>query len=161
MAVDGVDFNLMEEEYQAQLAMANSLSDPDLTENADTAQLDAVKRISLGVKALVTDADYAVDFLSLGYWGHKVINYDQKVKDGFCHVYGFTYDSISQGKMPCVWFLRCVWDLQAISVSDNADYEVILVNQLIDPELQELKRRTSISLLERPESRLCSWSGVK
>ncbi|KAL0843665.1 hypothetical protein Bca101_016911 [Brassica carinata] len=90
--------------------------------------------------------------------GHKIINYDQK--DGFCDVYGITSKSVSQGKMTCVWFLRCVWDLQAISVSDNVDYEVILVNQLIDPELPELKKRTSISLLECQESILCSWSGV-
>ncbi|KAG2310458.1 hypothetical protein Bca52824_022015 [Brassica carinata] len=56
--------------------------------------------------------------------------------------------------------LRFVWDLQAISVSDNVDYEVILVNQLIDHELQEQKKRTSILLLECPESRLCSWSDL-
>lgn len=67
-AGDGVDFNLMEEEYQVQLAMAISVSDPDPRENADTAQLDAAKRISLGVSAPVTDADSAVDFLSLRYW---------------------------------------------------------------------------------------------
>lgn len=67
-AVDGVDFNLMEEEYQVQLAMAISVSDPDPRENADTAQIDAAKRISLGVSSPVTDADSAVDFLSLRYW---------------------------------------------------------------------------------------------
>lgn len=68
-AGDGVDFNLMEEEYQVQLAMAISVSDPDPRENADTAQLDAAKRISLGVSAApVTNADSAVDFLSLRYW---------------------------------------------------------------------------------------------
>lgn len=60
-AVEGIDFGLMEEEYQVQLAMAISVSDPDPRENADTAQLDAAKRISLGVKAPVTDADSAVD----------------------------------------------------------------------------------------------------
>ncbi|KAL0838038.1 hypothetical protein Bca101_089928 [Brassica carinata] len=45
--------------------MEISLSDPDLTENADAAQLDAAKRISLKVKAPVTDT-----------------NLNQKVKDG-------------------------------------------------------------------------------
>ncbi|KAF8118205.1 hypothetical protein N665_0006s0197 [Sinapis alba] len=144
-AVDGVDFGLMEEEYQVQLAMAISVSDPDPRENADTAQLDAAKRISLGVKAPVTDADSAVDFLSLRYWGHKVINYDQKVKDGFYDVYGITSNSLSQGKMPLLV------DLQTISVSDNVDYEVILVNRLIDPELQELERRVSALSLECPD----------
>ncbi|EOA19935.1 hypothetical protein CARUB_v10000185mg [Capsella rubella] len=143
--VDGVDFNLMEEEYQVQLAMAISVSDPDPRENADTAQLDAAKRISLGVSAPVTDADSAVDFLSLRYWGHKVINYDQKVRDGFYDVYGITSNSLSQGKMPLLV------DLQAISISDNVDYEVILVNRLIDPELQELERRASSLAAECPD----------
>ncbi|KAJ0260814.1 hypothetical protein HA466_0040580 [Hirschfeldia incana] len=144
-AVDGVDFGLMEEEYQVQLAMAISVSDPDPRENADTAQLDAAKRISLGVKAPVTSVDSPIDFLSLRYWGHKVINYDQKVKDGFYDVYGITSNSLSQGKMPLLV------DLQAISVSDNVDYEVILVNRVIDPELQELERRVSALSLECPD----------
>ncbi|KAL0709381.1 hypothetical protein Bca4012_016359 [Brassica carinata] len=144
-AVDGVDFGLMEEEYQVQLAMAISVSDPDPRENADTAQLDAAKRISLGVKAPVTNVDSAVDFLSLRYWGHKVINYDQKVRDGFYDVYGITSNSLSQGKMPLLV------DLQAISVSENVDYEVILVNRLIDPELRELERRVSALSLECPD----------
>ncbi|KFK25446.1 hypothetical protein AALP_AA8G116200 [Arabis alpina] len=143
--VDGVDFNLMEEEYQVQLAMAISVSDPDPRENADTAQLDAAKRISLGVSAPVTDADSAVDFLSLRYWGHKVINYDQKVRDGFYDVYGITSNSLSQGKMPLLV------DLQAISISDNVDYEVILVNRLIDPDLQELERRATALSMECPD----------
>uniref|UniRef100_M4CPI4 non-specific serine/threonine protein kinase n=1 Tax=Brassica campestris TaxID=3711 RepID=M4CPI4_BRACM len=144
-AVDGIDFGLMEEEYQVQLAMAISVSDPDPRENADTAQLDAAKRISLGVKAPVTNADSAVDFLSLRYWGHKVINYDQKVRDGFYDVYGVTSNSLSQGKMPLLV------DLQGISVSDDVDYEVVLVNRLIDPELQELERRASALSLECPD----------
>ncbi|CAF2119311.1 unnamed protein product [Brassica napus] len=144
-AVDGIDFGLMEEEYQVQLAMAISVSDPDPRENADTAQLDAAKRISLGVKAPVTNADSAVDFLSLRYWGHKVINYDQKVRDGFYDVYGVTSNSLSQGKMPLLV------DLQAISVSDDVDYEVVLVNRLIDPGLQELERRVSVLSLECPD----------
>ncbi|CAH8303308.1 unnamed protein product [Eruca vesicaria subsp. sativa] len=42
-------------------------------------------------------------------------------------------------------------DLQEISVSDHVDYEVILVNRLIDPELQELERRASALSLECPE----------
>ncbi|KAH0854224.1 hypothetical protein HID58_090105 [Brassica napus] len=53
--------------------MAISLSDPDPTENADAAQLDAAKRICLKVNALVTNT-----------------NLNQKVKDGFCDVYVIT-----------------------------------------------------------------------
>ncbi|KAL0691452.1 hypothetical protein Bca4012_091131 [Brassica carinata] len=65
--------------------MEISLSDPDLTENADAAQLDAAKRISLKVKAPVTDT-----------------NLNQKVKDGFCDVYVTTSNFISQGRIQCV-----------------------------------------------------------
>jgi sterile alpha motif and leucine zipper-containing kinase AZK len=42
-------------------------------------------------------------------------------------------------------------DLQAISISDNVDYEVILVNRLIDPELQELERRVFALASECPD----------
>ncbi|KAF2599973.1 hypothetical protein F2Q68_00012382 [Brassica cretica] len=68
--VDGVYFNLTKEKVSSHLAMAISLSDPDPTENADAAQLDAAKRISFKVKAPVTDTDL-----------------NQKVKDGFCDVF--------------------------------------------------------------------------
>ncbi|KAG2245952.1 hypothetical protein Bca52824_085580 [Brassica carinata] len=71
--------------------MEISLSDPDLTENADAAQLDAAKRISLKVKAPVTDT-----------------NLNQKVKDGFCDVYVTTSNFISQGRIQCVWFFLCM-----------------------------------------------------
>ncbi|CAN7004408.1 unnamed protein product [Brassica oleracea var. botrytis] len=67
--------------------MAISLSDPDPIENADAAQLDVAKRISLKVKALVTDTDL-----------------NQKVKDGFCDVYVITSNFISQGRIQVYGF---------------------------------------------------------
>ncbi|XP_010555009.1 PREDICTED: serine/threonine-protein kinase EDR1-like isoform X2 [Tarenaya hassleriana] len=141
-AVNGVDFNMMEEEFQVQLAMAISVSNPDSRENADTAEIDAAKRISLGVPAPLADSDSVVDFLSLRYWGHKAINYDEKVKDGFYDVYGITSNSLSLGRMPLLV------DLQAKSISEHVDYEVILVNRLVDPELRELERRAYAVSLE-------------
>lgn len=60
-------------------------------------------------------------------------------------MYGITSNSLSQGKMPLLV------DLQAISISDNVDYEVILVNRLIDPELQELERRVFALASECPD----------
>ena len=88
--------------------MAISLSDPYPTENAYAAQLDAAKRISLKVKAPVTDT-----YLN------------QKVKDGFYDVYVITSNSFHKGRYNVYGFC-CVWDLQAISVSENVDYKVIL-----------------------------------
>ncbi|KAM1520303.1 hypothetical protein TB1_022433 [Malus domestica] len=52
----GVDFNFWDEEFQVQLALAISASDPGSRDNPETAQIDAIKRISLGCSAsTVTD----------------------------------------------------------------------------------------------------------
>lgn len=62
------DFYLLEEEFQMQLALAISASDPDGREDPETAQIDAAKRISLGCSAPVSDGQALVKFLSLRYW---------------------------------------------------------------------------------------------
>lgn len=66
---------------------------------------------------------------------YSAVNYDEKIVDGFYDVYGITSNSVSQGKMPLLV------DLQAISLSNNLDYEVIVVNRLVDPNLKELEKR--------------------
>ena len=63
-----VDFNLLEEEFQVQLALAISASDPDSREDPETAQIDAAKRISLGGSASISDNQALVKFLSPRYW---------------------------------------------------------------------------------------------
>lgn len=77
-------------------------------------------------------------FLVLFLQSYNVLNYNEKVIDGFYDVYGITSNSVIQGKMPLLV------DLQAITVSDTVNYEVILVNRLIDPELRELERKVYI-----------------
>ncbi|XP_040997394.1 probable serine/threonine-protein kinase SIS8 isoform X1 [Juglans microcarpa x Juglans regia] len=129
-----VDFNFMEEEFQVQLALAISASDPDAREDSETAQIDAAKQISLGCSAPVSDSQAIVKFLSLRYWNYNVVSYHEKVMDGFYDVYGITSKLDTQGKMPLLV------DLQAISISDNVDYEVIFVNRLVDRELQKLEK---------------------
>ncbi|KAG4195054.1 hypothetical protein ERO13_A06G089200v2 [Gossypium hirsutum] len=120
-AGDEVDFNLLEEEFQMQLALAISASDPE------TAHIDAAKRFS--------GAGTFVELLSLRYWNYNVVNYDEKIVDGFYDVYGIASTLGLEGKMPSLV------DLQVVSVLENVDYEVILVNRLLDPELQELEKR--------------------
>lgn len=66
---------------------------------------------------------------------YNAVNYDEKIIDGFYDAYGITSHSVLQGKMPLLV------DLQSISLLDNLDYEVILVNRLVDPKLQELENR--------------------
>ncbi|GMI81394.1 MAPKKK delta-1 [Hibiscus trionum] len=124
-AGDEVDFGLLEEEFQMQLALAISASDPE------TVQIDAAKKISLAG----SDTSSSVEFLSLRYWNYNVVNYNEKIVDGFYDVYGTASTLGARGKMPSLV------DLRAVSVSDNVDYQVILVNRLLDPELQELEKR--------------------
>ncbi|KAJ8555531.1 hypothetical protein K7X08_013027 [Anisodus acutangulus] len=125
------DFNYFEEEFQVQLALAISVSDPDSREDPETAQIKAAQEISLGCSPL----ENPVEFLSLRYWNYNVVNYDEKVMDGFYDVYGINSNASVQGKMPLLG------DLKAVSVLDNVDYEVILVNRAADMELRQLEER--------------------
>jgi len=63
-ASDSADFNYFEEEFQVQLALAISVSDPDSREDPETAQIKAAQEISLGCSPL----ENPVEFLSLRYW---------------------------------------------------------------------------------------------
>ncbi|KAJ6382715.1 hypothetical protein OIU77_031196 [Salix suchowensis] len=138
------DFNSLEEEFQMQLALAISASDPDSIQDAESAQIDAAKRISLRSSPVVpvNDAESLAESLSLRYWSYSVVNYNEKVMDGFYDVCGITSNSIIQGNMP---FLA---DLQTTSISDDVNYEVIMVNRFVDAELQELEKRAYIMSLE-------------
>ncbi|KAF5207585.1 Serine/threonine-protein kinase EDR1 [Thalictrum thalictroides] len=131
-----VDFNFFEEEFQVQLALAISASDPDGREDPETVQIKAAKQLSLvGCSpSSIVSQESRFEFLSLRYWNYNVVNYDERVMDGFYDVYGITSNSTKQGKMPVLV------DLQATSISDKIDYEAILVNRAIDPVLQELER---------------------
>lgn len=73
---------------------------------------------------------------------YNVVNYNEKVVDGFYDVYTISSNSLAQGKMPLLV------DLQVLSVSDDVDYEVILVNSMIDPELRQLEKRASALSME-------------
>ncbi|RWR82765.1 Protein kinase domain-containing protein [Cinnamomum micranthum f. kanehirae] len=133
-ADDGsTDFNFFEEEFQVQLALAISASDD--RDDPESKQIKAAKRMSLGCShAAPHDGETLVDLLSLRYWNFNVVNYDEKVVDGFYDVYGILSNPNMQGKIPSLV------DLQAISISDHADYEVVLVNRVVDHALQQLER---------------------
>ncbi|KAA8521282.1 hypothetical protein F0562_011972 [Nyssa sinensis] len=135
---NSVDFNFFEEEFQVQLALSISVSDPDAREDPETAQIKAAKQISLGC----SPSETLVEFLSLRYWIYNVVNYDEKVMDGFYDVYGITSNLVAQRKLPLLL------DLQAMPVSDNVDYEVILVNRVVDHELRQLEERVYMIYME-------------
>ncbi|XP_042038813.1 probable serine/threonine-protein kinase SIS8 [Salvia splendens] len=126
----GNNFNYLEEEFQMQLALAISVSDPGQTcVDSETAQINAVKQISLGR----SPSQSLAEFLALRYWSCNVVNYDEKVIDGFYDVCGIDSSSMVQTKMPSLV------DLEAISVLNNVDFEVVSVNRSADTELRRLE----------------------
>ena len=66
---------------------------------------------------------------------YNVIQYDEKVVDGFYDVFAIASHPTARGKMPLLV------DLQKISIFSNVDYEVVLVNRLVDVELQQLENK--------------------
>ncbi|XP_073129943.1 serine/threonine-protein kinase EDR1 [Henckelia pumila] len=141
-------FNFFEEEFQVQLALAISVSDPGQSaDDPETAQIDAAKQISLGF----SPSQSLSDFLSLRYWSSNVVNYDEQVLDGFYDVCGTSSNLVVQAKMPSLA------DLEAISVLDDVNYEVVLVNRAIDMELRKLEERVYFMSME---NRALDW-GLK
>lgn len=63
---------------------------------------------------------------------YNVVNYDEKLLDGFYDVNGFI--SSHDGKIPSLV------DLQATSVSETVEYEVVLLDRTIDSALQQLEK---------------------
>lgn len=136
-----MNFNYFEEEYQVQLALAISASssipeeESRMVNDPESLQIQAAKRISLGHFPSPSPATSPVEFLAHRYWSYNVIDYDEKVMDGFYDVYGILSDPNSQGMMPSLF------DLKRTLVSDNIGYEVVLVNRIIDPVLQQLEQK--------------------
>ncbi|KAK9742015.1 hypothetical protein RND81_03G143300 [Saponaria officinalis] len=131
------DFNYFEDEFQMQLAMAISASTDHEVRNDDDSdcQIKAAKQLSLACSPSVPDNERLSEFISLKYWNYNVIQYDEKVVDGFYDVYAIASNSVSQGAMPLLI------DLQAISILDDVEYEVVLVNRSIDTQLQQLENK--------------------
>ncbi|XP_021739006.1 probable serine/threonine-protein kinase SIS8 [Chenopodium quinoa] len=133
------DFNLIEEDFQLQLAMAISASGSetrkDRNDDESDQQIMAAKQLSLACSPSVPDNERLSEFVSLKYWNYNVVQYDEKVVDGFYDVYAVTSHSVAQGEMPLLV------DLQAVSISSNVEYEVVLVNRSIDAQLQQLENK--------------------
>ncbi|KAL1532572.1 mitogen-activated protein kinase kinase kinase [Salvia divinorum] len=126
----GTNFNYLEEEFQMQLALAISVSDPGQTcVDSETAQINAVKQISLGR----SPSQSLAEFLALRYWSCNAVNYDEKVIDGFYDVCGIDSSLMVPTKMPSLV------DLEAISVLNNVGFEVVSVNRGADLELRRLE----------------------
>ncbi|GFP99346.1 serine/threonine-protein kinase edr1 [Phtheirospermum japonicum] len=154
------NFNFFEEEFQMQLALAISVSDPGQNRvDSETAQINVAKQISLGC----SPTQNISEFMSLRYWNSvstmakkptkltsrhcqsvqgftlvescNVVNYDEKVIDGFYDVCGIDSNLVVQTKMPSLK------ELEATSPLDDIGCEVVLVNRAVDVELQKLEER--------------------
>lgn len=108
------DYYSSEEEYQVQLALALSVS------GRDSAVHPAVEDIQ------INNSRDSADMLSRQYWDYGVLDYEEKVVDGFYVV----YDSAKQNKMPSLTELQ--------TSTDSSGFEVVVVNQKADPVLEEL-----------------------
>lgn len=113
------DYYTSEEEYQVQLALALSVSGRDSTD---------VQQIHGPPSQFIRDSP--ADSLSRQYWDYGVLDYEEKVVDGFYVVYGLDIDSTKHNKMPSLSELQ--------TDADNSGFEVVVVNQKVDPALEEL-----------------------
>ncbi|CAL5397422.1 unnamed protein product [Camellia sinensis] len=132
-AVNTQDYYSSEEEYQVQLALALSVSGRESGDDPEKDQIRAVTLLSLGrhgSNSIRERDEAAADLLSRQYWGYSVLDYEEKVVDGFYDVFGLSTDPATQGKMPSLAYLE--------TNPGSSGFEVIIVNQTIDPSLQEL-----------------------
>lgn len=90
------------------------------------------RKLTFGDQLKVRISDWHVIY----HWqNYSVIDYEEKVMDGFYDVYGITSNLVERGRMPLLV------DLQTTSTSENLDYEVILVNRMVDNELKQLEKK--------------------
>ncbi|KAL2325434.1 hypothetical protein Fmac_024492 [Flemingia macrophylla] len=140
--VNRSDFFSSEEEFQVQLALAISASNSDFRDDPEKDQIHAATLLSLGGHRIdsTRNRDDVAEALSRQYWEYNVLDYEEKVVDGFYDVYGQFNDSVMQGKMPSRT------DLEAIP----GDSEVVIANRTIDPALEELIQVAQCIALDCP-----------
>nr|ACQ57002.1 EDR1 [Glycine max] len=140
------DFFSSEEEFQVQLALAISASNSEFREDPEKDQIHAATLLSLGGHRIdsARNKDDVAEALSRQYWEYNVLDYEEKVVDGFYDVYGPYNDSVMQGKMPSRT------DLEA----NPGGSELVIVNRTIDPSLEELIQIAQCIALDCPVSSL-------
>ncbi|QHN77656.1 Serine/threonine-protein kinase [Arachis hypogaea] len=142
--VNRQDFFSSEEEFQVQLALAISASNSDFGGDREKDQIHAATLLSLGGHRIdsARSKDEVAEALSRQYWDYNVLDYEEKVVDGFYDVFGLSADSAMQGKMPS---LR---DLE--TDPGDSSYEVVIVNRTVDPALEELVQIAHCIALDCP-----------
>ncbi|XP_056166290.1 serine/threonine-protein kinase EDR1 [Syzygium oleosum] len=129
------DYIASEEEFQVQLALAISVSNSEFRgEDPEGDQIRAATWLSLGGDrrgdAARKQDEVSAEAQSRQYWEYNVIDYEEKVVDGFYDVYSISTDSRLQGKMPSLTDLE--------TNPGSSGFEAIIVNRRIDHALEEL-----------------------
>ncbi|MED6120786.1 Serine/threonine-protein kinase edr1 [Stylosanthes scabra] len=143
------DYFSSEEDFQVQLALAISASsNSDFSDDPEKDQIRAATLLSLGGRGIdsTRNDDCVAHALSRHYWEYSVLDYEQKVVDGFYDVYGLYTDLAMQGKMPS---LR---DLE--EEPESSGFEVVIVDRKIDPALVELLQIAECIALDCPITRV-------
>lgn len=141
-----LSFNYYEEEYQVQLALALSVSSENPVDDTESLQIRAAKRISLGRPP--SPGSTPAESTAYRYWNYNVLDYDEKVVDGFYDVYGVISDFGTAEKMPSLV------DLQGTPLTDTLGYEVVLVNRGRDSDLVHLEQAALCLALD------CGMNGI-
>ncbi|KAF4358270.1 hypothetical protein G4B88_027747 [Cannabis sativa] len=141
------DYMSSEEEFQFQLALAISASNSEVRDDPEKDQIRAATILSLGnhkIESAREKGEAAAEALSKHYWEYNVLDYEEKVVDGFYDVYGLSTETAIQGKMPSLTDLE--------TSIGSSGFEVLLVNRTIDPALEELIQITQCIAVDCPVS---------
>ncbi|CAD5193522.1 unnamed protein product [Musa acuminata subsp. malaccensis] len=146
-ADDRQDYLLSEEEFQMQLALAISASNSEFRGDLDGDQIRAATLLSLGRDRIEQGREEGTaESLSRRYWDYNVLDYGEKVVDGFYDIFGPLGNSANHGRMPSLHELQTrIGDL---------GFEVIVVNRAIDPALVELEQVAQCILLGCPTAEI-------
>ncbi|KAF9622615.1 hypothetical protein IFM89_032514 [Coptis chinensis] len=152
---DRIDYISSEEEFQLQLALAisassNSNSNSEFKGNNNDIDKDQIRAATLLSLTPINNRinsrrDVGIDSaesLSRRYWDYNVLDYMEKVVDGFYDIYGLPTDC--QGKMPSLA------DIQ--TNHGDPSFEVVTVNRAIDPALVELEQVAHCIALDCPST---------
>ncbi|KAG9451981.1 hypothetical protein H6P81_004885 [Aristolochia fimbriata] len=129
-AVPRTDYFSSEEEFQVQLAMAISASNSEFRDDPDTDQIRAATLLSLGRQNSGRQREETAEAMSRRYWDYNVLDYDEKVADGFYDIFGLSTDGTTQGKMPSLAEIQ--------GNLGDLGFEIVVVNRAIDPALEEM-----------------------
>ncbi|CAL1382071.1 unnamed protein product [Linum trigynum] len=132
----GADYFTSEEEFQMQLALAISASSNSEVgrDDREKDQIRAATLLSLGgnrhhcMDGTGEKGEAAAESLSRQFWEYSVLDYQEKVVDGFYDI--FSTSSENQGKMPSLVDLE--------TNSGSSCFEAVVVNRSIDHNLEEL-----------------------